>query len=769
MRALRGVLFLVAMAWSCLTFADNLPLNGIPEGAKLIQEIDCSQPNKDLLFIEYPAGISKVETILGRPARTLSNKVDGHKFFGYRVGEGLGLKPGAAYLLSVEYPEDQPRTIYICNWGCETALGFATGRSLGDVLKGKYVPNNPESLNYPLSGKWETWTQYFHLHDRFPEVKRPRGAGARPLEPQDGFWVIFAQTPPFQDPLGAGTAVATIRLYELPDPEAVEVKINYPPDDLPRRRIFSREEMADGVVQDPKDPLLSGVRPFANWYEYKMRAMKFLGINTFTKDLLEFGHNQGWDSAEYGGNDWVYQSSTPELWEQILERAAKLNLEVLPYYEYRGSVGGNKEMALAPRRIPRRLDGGQVFSHIEWLEQNTCDIVEPETIADFKKMLDLTINKYKDKAKIVGAWVRMRPTAMPISFTEANIRRFSQEANDGNRVTRSHLQSDKALLDKYYAWWFNKRRDFLTAVRDHIRPAIGEDAFVLYTNDTSEPGRPLPRSITGEGKPDGWQWMQVVATDDFATWEKILADHDTYPWFKPYDINEIIEKNMHLRAAQTFTENWDAKLELNHATPPDDPLTYKDVDGVMLSYTYNRLYTVGRPETFEPYRNGTGLTLMRHYSLNENEMTDNSGDLLGYFIIDVERAGPYCMMAEARAMAYGDPTHLGSLTGNSNLRGFPAYVRRFHQAFLALPALPSTMLSSASSDPEVVVREIKTDSHGTYYSVVNTSFNEKKDVVITLPAAGKVRDAAVNEDVAADNGKITLTLYPAQLRAFHVQ
>ena len=41
----------------------------------------------------------------------------------------------------------------------------------------------------------------------------------------------------------------------------------------------------------------------------------------------------------------------------------------------------------------------------------------------------------------------------------------------------------------------------------------------------------------------------------------------------------------------------------------------------MLSYTYNRLYTVGSPRPFDAYRTKGGLTLMRHYSLNENEMT----------------------------------------------------------------------------------------------------------------------------------------------------
>jgi hypothetical protein len=203
--------------------------------------------------------------------------------------------------------------------------------------------------------------------------------------------------------------------------------------------------------------------------------------------------------------------------------------------------------------------------------------------------------------------------------------------------------------------------------------------------------------------------------------------------------------------------------------PPDDPQSYKDVDGVMLDYTYNRLYTVGSPRTFEPYRNKTGLTIMRHYSLNENEMTVGKNDLLGYFIVDVERAGPYCMMAEARAMAYGDPTNLGSLTGNSNKRGFPGYVRNFHAAFLALPALPSEVVANASSDPEIIVRSIKTEKNGTYYSVVNIGFGAKKDVVVTLPAGGRLQDAATGKDLASDGAKLTLSLYPAELRALHIQ
>ncbi|HUT35452.1 MAG TPA: hypothetical protein VNE39_18330 [Planctomycetota bacterium] len=746
---------------------------GPPFGTqKLLQEIDCAAANKDLLFMEFPAGASKVEKILGTPCRVLPNKGDDPKYFAYRIAEGKGLKAGGCYVLSIEFPDDQPRAMWVCNWGCETALGFATGTALGDVLKGKYVPNNPESLHYPLSGKLQRWTQLFYLHDRFPEIKRHRGLGPRPLVPADGFWVAVAQPPAFQDPLSAGAAVSKIRLFEVADPAALAVKLHFPPDGLPRRHVFSREEMADGVVAfghkpEEQDDTLRGVKDIAAWHEYKMKVMAFLGINTYAKDLLEFGHNQGWDSAEGGGSNWVNQSSTPWLWAAILERAAKHGVTVLPYYEYRGSIGQDKALALGSQSRCKRLDGGDTYTHISWCEGKNADITDPDTVADAKKILDHTITKYKDKVKFVGAWFRQRPTAMPISFNEANLRLFAKEANDGTRISRSHLQNDKPLLGKYYQWWFGKRRQFLEALRDHLRATLGPEAFLLYTNDTSEPGRSLPRSITGEGKPNAWQWMQVVVTDDFPTWEKILTDESHYKFVKPYAFDDVVSKNMHARGLATFHENW-AKWEMSHASPPNDPQTYKDADGVLLTYTCNRLYTVSSPKAFDDYRTKSGLAIVRHYSLNENEMNVGKDEPLGYFICDVERSGPYCMMAEARAVAYGDPWYLGSLTGNSNHRGFPEYVRAFHAAFLALPALPSEIVPNAASDPDVVVRAIRTPKHGTYLAIVNTGFAAKSDVAVALPAQGKVEDAATGQPVPTDGSKLTLSLRPAELRALRI-
>ena len=187
---------------------------------------------------------------------------------------------------------------------------------------------------------------------------------------------------------------------------------------------------------------------------------------------------------------------------------------------------------------------------------------------------------------------------------------------------------------------------------------------------------------------------------------------------------------------------------------------------MLLTHCINRAYTVGSPQTFDAFRGPSGLAVVRHYALNEHMLVDRRDQpKLGYFVADVERAGPYCMLAEARAMAHGDPTLIGYLVGSNFARGFPQYVRQFHAAYLALPALPSRRVAEASGDPEVVVRAIDAPGHGTYYAVVNTGWQAKPRVRIQLPRAKTVQDAATGQDLPVRDGAVELDFYPCQLRA----
>lgn len=722
----------------------------------LIDEIDCAAETPDHRFSEDPAGASHVETILGRRARVLDKTEGEAAYFSYRIGEMKLLEPGMAYVLEVTYPQDAPRSVIVMNGGDETTRGFFTGQALGDAMHPKYVNNLVESIDVPLSGEWETWKTLFYLHDRTPNRDFIRGKGLRELTAEDGFTVTIAQFSAENIPLSHGAAVSKIRLYGVPNPEKFDAQVNLPPGDLPHRHLFWREEMADGVVGATKDATMRGVEDPIDWWRFKRETMQFLGMNTYTKDLLEFGSNQHWDPTEGGGNDWVYfNSGFKDYWEQIVQMMGEAGFDILPYYEYAGSKGKH---GLGPQRRAKPLTRDDAYTHIKWVESSNADITDPDTYEDFKKMLKLTIVKFKDDAHFIGAWLRPR-MQIPMGFGDATRARFAEEANGGKEVSRQDLIDSEALLAKYEDWWYGKRREFLVAMRDYLRESGIDDAVILYTAAAGEPG-------VGFG-----DWEKRLITDDPATWMPILArpEHTEGGPITPVTVEQVVRQHLYLKGLLSPPPTWGG-WEWGHASPPADPKRYKDTQGVLMTHAFNRLYTVSDPATFEAFRGPAGLAIIRHYTLNENMMFDENGKAkLGYFVADIERAGPFCMMGEAYAMANGDPTYIGYLVGGNYTRGFPYYARNFNTAFLALPAMPSRRLPDASSDPEVVVRSIETDSHGTYLAVVNLGFTDKSNVEIRLPTRGKVTDAATGEAIDATGGVVSLSMYPCQLRSLHIE
>jgi hypothetical protein len=512
---------------------------------------------------------------------------------------------------------------------------------------------------------------------------------------------------------------------------------------LPQRHLFWREEMADGVIMDK--PAERGVISPTDWFEHKARLMQFLGMNTYSKDLLEFGHNQGWDSGPT--NDWFNASSQPELWENILNMMGKYKFNILPYYEYTGAVGA-KGLGTEKRAMP--LSGAKAYTHIHWTESRNVDLTDPDTLIDAKKVLDATVVRYKAKAKFIGAWFRPRPSQMAIGFADPTLARFATEVNAGKTITRDQLKADKALLDRYYTWWFGKRREFLIALRDHLRTNRIEDAQILFTADSSEPGR----SLNGP---------HAIVTDDVETWDEILQLPAHKGKTQAISYDDTMRGNKQFEAITSPRGTW-GEWEWQHSDPQSDPHNYRDNEGVLLTYSFNRAYTVSAAKGLEAFRTKSGLAAVMHYPLNEHSMEKS----LGYIASDVEYAGPYIMLSEARAMAYGDPRFIGYLAASSFNRGFPQYVRAFNAAFLSLPALPSQVLPNASSDPNVIVRSIKTPKNGTYLAVVNVGFADKK-VAITLPANAKVVDAATGKSLTVANGKLQMSLYPCELKSVHIQ
>lgn len=721
------------------------------ENLVLVDEINCGDVNDPHPFEEYPAGVSEIQNILGVPTRVLPNPVGGDvRYFAYRIGANLGLEAGKAYVLQVDYPEDLSRTMYITNTGGSMTRGFHIGKAVGDALEAPYVYPSPESLNMPLSGEIKTWQNLFYLHDRFTGIVRNRTEGSYPDLPDDGFMVVISQFANRELPMSNGAAVSRIRLYEAPDETTLNLPLNLPPDGLPRRHTFYREEMADGVVWS-YDPEQRSLIDTIDWYENKAKRQKFLGMNTYALNLLEFGSNQGFDSGYGGGNDWYYLARDPERLENVLDMLGGYDLDFLPYYEYAGSRGAD---SLGHQKRARPLQENQtVYTQVSWSEISRADITDPDTIADAKLLLDATISRYKDKVNIIGAWFRARVSQMPISFNEANFAAFAEESNNGIPISRQQIIDSDALYENYKQWWFGKRRDFINEMRDHLRSqGVNAEANILFTSDAKE-----------TGKADVPPGQEDLVAEDLTAWSNL--------GYEATSLQEALDTNRHFRALTIPRDTW-GSWEWHHADVENDPLNYSSNEGGMLTYSYNRNFTVSDVESLEAFNTPSGLAMVRHFSLNEDAMTfdlsgPNEDAIMGYFVADCEYAGPFVMMKEALAFANGDPRYLGYLCSWRYNPGFPAYVRAFNQAFLALPALPSSLLAGASSDPEVIVRSIETEGYGTYLGVVNTARSDAS-VTISLPERGVVYDAATGQIVYSNTDTISIEMYPSQLRSFRI-
>lgn len=742
---------------------------GAPFGVlPLIDEVDTGNAADPHPVFEDPPGGSKLVTLLGRPARAM-DQADAAKIYAYKIGKGKGLVAGKAYLLVVEYPEDAGRQIVIVNRGAEQVRTLSTGATIGDAREGYTYPS-PESLKIPLSGQWKAHRSLFYLHEHFQGIKGYRESDKRVMEggPADGFWVVIGQFRKKDSPLDAGAATAKIRLFEVPAPEKLDVAVRWPAPGLPRRHLFWREEMADGITQ-AKDPARNAFSTPLAWYQAKMKTARFLGVDTYAKDLLEFGYTQDWDTAPGGGNDWFYTTPRPELWGQLVDAASAHGLSVMPYYEYAGAMGNGTGGApsYGKQRHCRPLGDrpGGAYSDVSWSEIACIDVTDPAALADVKKLLDATVVRFKGRAAFLGAWFRTRSSNWPISFTDETLGRYAKES--GVTVTRASLKADPAALTKYYGWWLGKRKAYLVAIRDHLR-AAGMGADVMFTAYIEE----------ALHVPTYADW--ATPTDDLPALEKV---NTTDPWkwrFGPTDWTKFVEAGkfgemltrMTPPSAETYAKAWPEDV---HSAPPADPKNYVDVDDVTMAMPFSRLFTTSSAAQLDAFRAKSGLVIVRHFNLNEEDGQNAAAPegpmskRVGYFVSDVDRAGPYSVLAEARAVANGDPRTIGYLSSSSFNRGFPEYVRAFDAAFLALPALPSKVVSGASSDPEVVVREIPTAASGTYYAVVNVGLLDKKDVSVRLPADGVVTELVPDKRVERGSAKAFVrAFYPGELVALHV-
>lgn len=792
---------------------------------KVVDEIDCTKA--DHRFREYPAGKSRVETILGRSCRTMPVAPYEASYLAWRIGEGKGLKINGSYVIVLEYPDDGPRNYVIHNRATDSKRSFCTGQCQIDSWSPKYVNNNSESLKIPQSGKWEKWVNFTTLMDWTADLEWSKrmvweSEGVPKFNdkmetctetvmnrPEDGFDFAIAQYGKVHEPISLGLAVAKIYLCEIPDEQALYAKIKYPAGKTPRRHIFWREEMSDnGPIGDFNPQCSDRVA----WFRHKVRQMKMFGMNTFCRDLMEFGHVQNWD-PDYIRQGWAWTCATRWLWAQTVEMLAKEDVYILPYYEWCGNIGWEgadpQPLGLQKRCKPLNRNDG-TYTQIAWSEKANLDVTDPESLKVTKELLDGTILRFKDQlGNFCGAFFRTRNSNWPVGFGESTIARFKQEkygdtadnalfgespevpsgkrnrrptfdddfdsldaagdasviknAQFSREITRETLRKDGKLYKEYLRWWHKKRAQFLAELQKYLVEKGVSEAMVVFDSDCSEPGRSIPGGMQ---------------TDDPELWRDIRTKppfNEKDPHFSNPDL--ATKDHLYLKSCRAPAETY-KDYEWQHACPGDDPENYNAITNVHLAMSVNRMYSVWDPEAFKAYRNGTGVnTIIRHYPLNENMLyrydpvSGEEARILGYAIHDTERAGRASMMVEVSAMAKGDPVNLGYLVGSTFSRGFPGPAREFNLNFLALPALPSVPVRKACDNPDVTLKMIDASKTGGgyYFSLTHEGYRPIENVTVRFPkGVSKVAAVVSGEtyDVGADGSVVLPRLEPWQLVAF---
>ena len=718
----------------------------------LVDSVECAT-DQTHAFHEYPAGRSYATNILGQACRALehvraeetSNGSESGAFFSYRLGAGANLVPKDPYLLVVDYPDDAPRTVTLGNRGAGTRVGYHTGYTIGDAMSPPYVQNHPESMDVPLSNQYKTLEQVMYLMEK----PLPYNGGTRLAAATDGFDVSFILFPQDDARDSRGAAVRRIRLYHIDDEASLKAPVPYPSGNAPRRLITWREEMADD------DGFASFTDPI-DYYRTKARLMRVLGVNGCSRDLLEFGYCQYWDPTYHDyGTGWMnYNYDKRGYWEATVDAMAAEGHVILPYYEYAGGRGawnslGNKKLAR-----PLNYDSGaDKFVQNSSVYDCVVDITSDAAHEDFKKVLDCTVLRFRDRATFAGAWLRNRGS-MPVSFHEDTVARFCTET--GRSVTRADIAAagrKSDLYRAYLAWWYGKRAEFLEDMRDYLAENGVANARAVFDDDISEPGR----SWAG--------WIDVNAVDN-ARWGADTGYGDTqsigsasWYWYT-YGL-----------AAEYPT--W-GSYEHHHACPVDDPATYTNRTGVSLALPFNRVYTAIADQYTQPYRNGDGrLFFARHYSLNENAITDENGNAFcGYFSTDMDRAGRACMLPELWAMAISDPTDIGYLYGAAMGRNFTRPAREFNLNFLSLPATKGRVIIGCWwGNSGLNIRRYDADGVQ-YYAVINptpNAFPAEWRYITDDNSVSTLYETVSGTAHAVGSGYMNFSVQPYQMICFSTQ
>ncbi len=715
---------------------------------KLVDEIDCGtslfddphpymQSGFDKVQLKTTPGSAvdvKVVDILGKKARETA-----YGWYAYRIGRGK-LKPHTAYLLRIEYPEDKPRF---------APIEIQTGQNFMDVGWKNGVGATDVYDPWPLSKKWQWYDVIVPLDDNTTGMG---GTGTAPSE--NGFW-IYAMNKmkpgAYYAMWEGGPAIARMRLYEI-DPEKNAPVINKPKD-LPSRVLsFDWERQPD---HDPADLVryakLMGYNSISpviiKWAEanYSEALDGYMSVNTDAQNFW------AWKRYEPGKGAKAEPAvpGKPSIHVRYLEATKKYGIDYLPRFEWGGSQDLPKETwAVDVNGQPMKPN-----RFAQWCG----NLLNPLVWDDAKKLMDHLIKPYvKDNPQLAGALWRIRCDRMPISYGPADIQLFSKETNTplppGGEGQWAAWAAGEMKV-KYDDWWHQKRADFhikLAQLLQSYRP----DLTLYYYNWDADKFGLIETDITA------WAFvMNVVKPPPDGGRTAYEKEREVRKGFTAQDYISVMHSGNFGKASKG----------INRADYGIRPELYKDAKGFRILAPANYLCYADKPEYLNYFKTGDGLAVSNVVSYDEVGARSINPKYEGNMITPA--GAPFSMALELLDYFHGDANML-TYTVYTYGRGFADAHRRFAQAFLALPAIPGTVVDQGDADLKVRTYPSK---DGTYVGVAYKGFADKK-LTVKIPGAkagAAVKNLVTNETVpttaSGDGLQFEIASGPMELNAYLVQ
>ncbi|WFB35356.1 hypothetical protein P3T73_14430 [Kiritimatiellota bacterium B12222] len=660
----------------------------------------------------------RVESYDGREYREASN----NQYFGYRIGRGK-LKPHTAYLVRILVPEDKIRYANI---------EMKAGRNFQGVGYRNGISSDHPHFSYPLSGGYSWVDSIVMLDDTTYGY-----LGSRSVDAEKGFWIFFHDIGRvYAGAYEEGPAAAEIRLYEILNPEEHYPVIRYPEGE--KKRIF----MTDWERQPEQPP-----EDVATW-------ARLVGLNVVSPVIQKWAFHGFWHSRlGFAPPGWYKASPEGEddrdIYKKWLDGTREVGIGFIPRVEYGGST-------LLPDEAKVINNKGKIDPCGRFCPWG-ANILNEATWAEFEVLIDELIGQYyQDYPQLMGLHWRQRNERIKCSYGPADVALFCEdmgyEMPEGNDKQIAQWASGK-MKNEYNDWWQKKRRDFLVRALQHLQ-RYNPDFPLLY-NNWDEDG--WARFGALRGTPNKGMPHAAQTPEEWGKFYNLRAS-------RSFQLNKFPPQN----SDEVFIDLLRNEGAPHHRIYPD---LFADVEGVHLFAPVSR-EDLANSEAYQRYfQTGSGYAMSFLFDYEERARWNVQGDTHEASMIGPGGAN-YAMAYEVLACFYGDPNVI-TFTTYTMGRTFVSEMRRFAQAYLALPDKTGLILEEACRHPDVRVRSYM--SAGTRYIGVVYKGIQPETIEVRVPANGarelwdQVSGTQVNIERDGDDFVWEIAVSPMSLHSYHLK